>query len=49
VSDRPATGIHVPRHRPIATVHATGPDVAAANRLLDERIGELMRMIYPRP
>lgn len=49
VSDRPATGTHVPRHRPIATVHATGPDVAAANRLLDKRIGELTAMIYPRP
>lgn len=45
-ADRPHAGTRVPRHRPIATVFASGPDPAAALECCLRRLEELGDMLY---
>jgi predicted ATP-grasp superfamily ATP-dependent carboligase len=47
-SDRPMPGTRIPKYRPVATVHATGPDVTTAKELSRHRLDELARMLYER-
>ena len=46
-SDRPAAGTRIPRHFPVATVHATAESAEAAAKLADQRLGDLAVMLYP--
>lgn len=47
-ADRPAAGTTIPRHRPIATVFASGPTADEARNICSRRLDELTEMLYGR-
>lgn len=47
-ADRPAAGTTIPRHRPIATVFASGSTADEARNICSRRLDELTEMLYGR-